>query len=201
MTIKAKFSNSYKAKQMRIKRLPKLLKSVVSGATKKDLLGMKKIFHDGIKDNRLGLDALAESTIRSKKAKGYPKAKSPLYGAGDTEGDRSYANMLLIAKVKNGWKLRPSTRKHHSGNVTLKDLFMIHEHGALIKKKTKNGKASLIRIPPRPAFLIAYKRWLGQRKKSQKETSLEVKAAIREFINTGSKKKLKVLQDYEKREK
>ena len=135
--IKIKYSNSYFAKIKRIKRLPIKSNNAVTGAIKRDLIQIKKIFHDGISKNLLRLEKLSDNTIKEKTRKGYPKPKTPLYRKGDNAGNRSYSNMLIITKIKNGWKLRPSTKQHHSGKMSLKELFLIHEYGALIKKKQK----------------------------------------------------------------
>lgn len=199
-TIKVKFSNTYNAKRKRIKRLPKLYNKSISGAAKKSLIGMNKIFHDGIRDNELGLIALSSNTVESKRRKGNLNPSSPLYGMGDAVGKNSYSNMLILTKRKNGWKLSPSRRKHHSGKVTLKELFQIHEHGGIVKKQSKKGDMTLIRIPPRPAFLLSYRKWLQEKKENEKETAKEVLDAMEEFINKGNKKIFNRMDSFNKRE-
>lgn len=198
MSVKVVYSNSYEAKRKRIQSLPKLIGEAVSGKVKRNLLEINKIFHDGIKFNKLSLEALKQSTIISKKSKGYEKPRSPLYGAGDKEGDRAYSGMMKITKIKNGWKLQPSRKKHHSKKLYLKDLLKIHEYGAVIKRRTKDG-VTLIKIPPRPAFLLSYNRWLRSRRKDQRETSKELKKAVSDFINTGKSRYLEILSDFDKR--
>ena len=47
--VKVIFSDKYKAKMSRIRRLPVFMEKAVSGLTKKDLISINKIFHDGIK--------------------------------------------------------------------------------------------------------------------------------------------------------
>jgi len=194
MSIKVVFSNTYTAKKKRIKRLPKLITNAVAGATKRDILEIKKIFHDGIKGRSLRLDALATVTIDSKKDKGMKAPKTPLYGKGDGAKDRSYMNMLNIRKLKNGWTLRPSTRKHWSGKITLKHLFMIHEHGAKIMRGEK-----MIQIPPRPALLMSFRKWANIKKRSKKETANEVKAALVALIQNADVSKMKILENFAKK--
>lgn len=194
MTVKVKFSGSYQAKQKRIKALPVLMEKAVSGLTKKDLLGIKKDFHDGIKNNTLRLEKLAEITIESKRKKGFSKPTAPLYGKGDDAQERSYMNMLNISKRGNSWVLYPSNRMHWSGKIKLSDLFKIHEYGAVVKQK-RGDKNILIRIPPRPALLLSYRRYLIRKRRDRREQSKEVRQAMTDYINNASDKKLK---DYAK---
>lgn len=197
--IKVTYSDSYQAKLKRIQRLPQMMQRAVSGFVKRDLIHIRNIFHDGIKNNTLRLERLAFMTIQGKRGKGYEKPSSPLYGGGDTEGNRSYANMLNIVKRGKKWILEPSTRKHHSGNITLRELFLIHENGALIKQK-RGDSTVIIRIPPRPALLISYRRFLIQKQKDKKEQSKEVRRALADLVNSANASKLKGLQDWENRE-
>jgi hypothetical protein len=199
-TIGIKYSDSYKAKRQRIKRLPVLMNDAISGLTKKDLIGIRNIFHDGIMFNKLSLEKLADITIQSKRKKGFSKPSSPLYGKGDDNKERSYSNMLNITKRGNSWKLYPSTRMHWSGKIKLSDLFMIHEHGAIIKQK-RGEETVLIRIPPRPALMISYRRYMIQKRRNSKEQSKEVKRAMTDYINKASSSKIKNLAKWEKREK
>jgi hypothetical protein len=104
-----------------------------------------KNFTEGIINDSFGLKRLKQSTIDQKRRKGYPSPETPLYGKG---GDRSYSEMLIIRKLKNGhYRIRASAKYHHSMKVKLNTLFFVHEYGAAID----NGKA-IIFIPPRPAF-------------------------------------------------
>ena len=191
--IKVKYSSSYRAKQARLKKLPKMIEGALSGLVKRDLIQINKIFHDGIQQNILGLDKLADLTGMRKIAKGYERAMSPLYGLGDQDKQRSYSNMMIIVPIKDGWKLRPKNLLHHSGKLKLKDLLTIHEHGAIIKRKKKDGTEVLIRIPPRPALLIAYRKWLVERRKKEPKNADVVRKAISNYINTGKDKELQIL--------
>jgi len=190
MTVKVKFSDKYHAKRKRISSLPKLMERAVSGLTKKDLIGINKIFHDGIKNNTLRLEKLAEITINSKRKKGFSKPTVPLYGKGDDAEKRSYANMMNITKQGDSWVLKPSTRMHWSGKIKLSDLFKIHEYGAIVRQ-TRGETEVLIRIPPRPALLLSYRRYLINKRKDKKEQSREVRQAMTDYINNASDKKLK----------
>ena len=181
MTIGVDYSTQYWAKRKRLQRMAKLSNDMVSGGIKRDLTELNKIFHDGIKKNSLGLDKLVDSTVLSKISKGYEKPYSPLYGAGDSEGDRSYSNMMKITKVAKGYKLEPNPRLlHHSRKIKVKDLFTIHEHGAIVIK----GDV-MIKIPPRPALMISYRKWLVKRKQREPTLAKEVKVKISEYIKEG----------------
>jgi hypothetical protein len=173
------FSSDYKAKMRRIKRLPDIAVNAMFGALKKDALGLIKIFHDGIKNNDLGLEELSPFTVSKKKFQGMSKPKSPLYGRGDEKLDRSYSNMLRMRKLKNGWKVYPSWAKHHESKLQLRQLFKIHEMGATFKR----GETT-VRIPPRPAFLLSYRKWMA--KKKDDETGKQVRKAITEYVNKGT---------------
>jgi hypothetical protein len=190
MVVKVTYSNEYWAKRKRIQRLSKMVGDVISGYAKRDLLEIKKIFHDGIKGNTLKLERLVDETILRKKRKGYQRPTSPLYGKGDREKEGSYANMLEVIKKGNGWILQPSREQHWSGKLSLKDLFKIHEHGATVKRTEESGETTLIKIPPRPALLLSYRRHLIRKRRVKKEQSIEVRRAMTTFINQGSKKKL-----------
>ena len=184
MTVKTVYSKSYDAKRKRIQRLPKIMPGIIEGMVKRDILEINKIFHDGIKQNRLGLEELAESTIISKILKGQPKPKSPLYGEGDDQEPRSYSSMLVVTRLTKGWKLSPGSKHHHSKKLTLKKLFKIHENGATITRSTKSGSTT-VRIPPRPALLLSYRKWLAQKRKNPRERSKEVKKVMSDYINKG----------------
>lgn len=195
MSVQVKYSSSFKAKKLRIKKLPKMMPDMVQGLVKRDLIEIKQIFHDGIIKNTFNLEKLSEITIQSKARKGYSRPTAPLYGKGDAERERSYANMLMIVRGAGGtWKLVPSNRKHWSKKLTLKQLFIIHEHGAKIKVGDK-----IIQIPPRPALMLAYRRWLIRRRRADK--AKEVRKAMTEFINTGNKSLIKNITDFKNREK
>lgn len=191
MTAKVKFSDKYWAKIKRIQRLPKLYENYAEGVIKKDMIGLADAFHDGIKDDSFGLEPLAESTKKQKSRMGYAQPDTPLYGKGDQEPKKSYANMMRIRKVKGGWKLFPSWGKHHKANLTLRHLLAIHEKGITIN----NGKA-LIRIPPRPAFYMAKRKFAVDKLKNKRERSKEVKQAIKEFLINGNDTRFKKYDEF-----
>jgi hypothetical protein len=195
--ITATFSDSYRAKMARIKRLPVYYDQAMMGRRKKDGLNLIDIFHTGIKDNLFGLDALAKLTIKAKQRKGYERPTSPLYGKGDKEIKKSYSNMLRLRRLKKGWKIFASSAMHWSGNIKLRDLLTVHEEGRTIKRTTKNGEI-LIRIPPRPAFWRSYRKLMDKIQTDRKEQSKEVKAAVNEYINKGELVRFNKMTKYEK---
>jgi hypothetical protein len=181
------FSSEYKKKMGRLKDLPRMSNLALLGARKKDIMEINKIFQEGISKNKFNLEKLAHVTILNKTKKGYDRPRTPLYGKGEKSKD-SFMNMMLIRKLKNGWKLYPSWRKHWSGNIKLVDLFKIHERGAKIKRG--NG---ITQIPPRPALRMAYRAFQSLEKRRADNFKTKIKEAIRAYINKGDKSKLNKL--------
>lgn len=178
MPARLKLNRSYKEKKERIKKLPVIGNLVMSGMRKKDAYEFVQIFHDGIKENKFGLRKLQPQTVSAKRGLGYDLPGVPLYGKGDREKKRSYVNMLRIKKLKNGWKVFPSWGKHHKSNLKLRDLLKVHETGRTIVQGQR-----IIRIPPRPAWLIARTRFLN--KLRTKQESKKMKKGITDYINKG----------------
>lgn len=153
-------------------------------------------FQNGIRDNNFMLEALKQKTVDAKKAKGYSRPNAPLYARGDERKDDSYMNMLRIRSFRKGWKVFPSWKVHWSGAMKLRDMLDVHEHGAVIKKKS--GKA--FRIVPRPAFLKARLRTLRQLKK--RTSNKLVIRAINRAMKTGRMDSMKKIQiKFEKQSK
>lgn len=175
-----KFSNTYKAKVARIKKIPEIADNVILSVRKTDANNMVKNFRNGIKNNSLGLIPLADSTISTKKFKGLSKPSTPLYGYGKSKTPNSLFDALYVRTLKNGYKVVMSTRKHHEANMSLKKLLLIHENGVKIKRG--NG---VIIIPPRHPFLKAYQKTLIGIKNNKKETSRYVKKAIMDYVKYG----------------
>lgn len=194
--VKAKFSTTYGAKRLRIKRLPALVDRAVSSGTKKSAIAVIEAFQDGIRSNSFKLQPLKDATIQKKKAQGFAKPKTPLYGKGDEVEKKTYLNMLRIRKLKKGWKVYPSWALHHMAGIPLRVLLQIHEEGAIIKQ-TRGTTQVLIRIPPRPALAKALRRVL--KGKLQEENTLQVRSAIRQMVRTGSTKGFEKI--YKKTEK
>jgi len=166
----------------RLAQLPRLADGLIDAKLKRDAVSLVKIFHDGIKNNSLGLQTLSRLTIDSKRRLNLPAPETPLYGKGDKEPDKSYMNMLRIRKVKGGYTVQPSIARHHKSKLRLRDLFEVHEYGAIITVgEGENAKS--IRIPPRPAFLKAFT--IFGKKKIKEETSKTVKKAIERYIAEG----------------
>lgn len=177
-------SQSYAAKKSRIKRLARLLPRTVDAFAKRDAQEVERFFREGIARDQFRLNRLAESTIRRKRRKGYPRPKTPLYGKG---GDRSYQQMMNVTKRGQSWVVRPSTATHHSGRIKLSTLFRVHEFGTTIRQKGRT-----IRIPPRPALQKAYNKHL--RRKRRQDPAAEVRSAINELINTGNAARLREIE-------
>ena len=179
--VKAQFSNSFRAKQARIKRIPKMTDDMLSAVYKKHAVGVILEYQNGIRTNSLGLAKLQDSTQKSKSRLSMPQPQIPLYGRGDDENN-SLINCMRIVKLKNGWRVRPRSAFHHSNGrskkIKLADLHKIHENGAIIvktKPKTTVGKyfggeEGATRIPPRPAFKRAYRNYLRKMKQHCKIT-------------------------------
>jgi len=89
-------------------------------------------------------------------------------------------NALYIRKVKSGYRVHIRTDKHWKANLSIRQLFFIHNYGA----KIQVGKA-IIQIPPRPVFLLSYER-LMNRIKGDKRLGKNVKRAIVEYINNAN---------------
>ena len=178
MKPKITYSKSYDAKRKRIKRIPRIAKKSMFAAAKKDAYALINEFRTGIAHNSFRLQKLKSSTIAQKRRKGYRKPATPLYGVGEGS-NKSYMNMMRVNRQRNGWRVQVSRGMHHSGTVSLKTLFNVHEYGTIIRI----GKR-VIRIPPRPAFRKAYERMLRRTKRT--EPTEQVSAAIQQYINHGS---------------
>ena len=149
--------------------------------TKGPALMTIKNFKEGIRLNSFRLEKLTDGTIRRKRQLGMERPRTPLYGRGDDVKDRSYINMLRMRKLINGHKVFVSVAMHHSGAIRLRDLFVVHEFGTIIK----GAHGQFIRIPARPAFKKAQQRTLRQMK-AREPSGSDVKRAINQIINTGN---------------
>jgi len=189
MPAKVKKGASLAQKKARLKYLPKIMFPVLMGMTKKNADKFIKIFHDGIKLDKFGLIRLSQFTEKWKRSQGYKKPEVPLFGKGDEDKKKSFVNMLRVKKLKNGWKVFPSWGKHHKANQQLRQLLKIHEEGRTFKVKEK-----LIRIPPRPAFLEAMKKF--KKEVNVENQNKQLKSAISQYVNTGKSKYLDNLVRY-----
>ena len=179
-----KFSDSYEAKKKRIQRLPKLVNEAADTFSKKDAVSIIDAFQEGIRTNAFSLEPLKQSTIDRKRKSGKPMPVNPLYGVGDDDKE-SYINVFKIRKLKKGYRIYPRWAKHHDSKLSLRALFDIHEKGLLINLPS----GTIIRIPPRPAFTLAYRKFLSE--KSKQESSEKVKEAMMKFVKTGDEKMFK----------
>lgn len=179
-----KYSTNYQAQMSRIRRLPRKYDEVIRGAILRDAEGVIAEFRQGILRKNFRLVPLRPATIDRKRSAGAQHPDFPLYDAGPREL-RSYMNMMQITRLKNGYKVGPNPRAlHHSKRLRLADLFVIHEYGATIKQ-FKSGQLVLIRIPPRPAWELAYDRLMKKRKTREPRPAVEVRRAITQFVKTG----------------
>jgi hypothetical protein len=179
--IRAEFSQSYSAKRARIARLPKLYAKAAEAGARYMAEELVRNFHDGIVDDTLGLEPLRPRTVSRKGALGYDEPGTPLYGMGDAESERSYANMMRISRKGTKFVVRPSRALHWSKKVPLSTMFRVHEYGATITDGF--GKGIFIRIPPRPAFRYAYDKLM--RRLERRDPAAEVRAAARRFVADG----------------
>lgn len=172
-----RFSDNYEAVKSRIRRLPKLIEDSADTFTKKDAVGVIEAFQDGIREDGLNLEQLQPQTVIAKQREGFTQPETPLYGEGDANRN-SYINMFGIRKIKKGYRVYARWARHRSG-LPLRDLFLIHERGALIG----GPGGAVIRIPPRPAFNRAFARYLEKRLEAENVEA--VQEAIRQYLETG----------------
>jgi hypothetical protein len=158
-------------------------------------LGFVGEYKEGLKNDNFGLRRLNKISQEQKMLSGYSQPSTPLYGAGLNEKN-SYINALRIKKIKSGYRVYISNAKHHEADLPLKVLFTIHEEGCLIKVTERmraflhyigihlKPTTEIIRIPPRPTRVKAFKRHLAKRLSGE-----DVKMArrtIADFIRTGN---------------
>lgn len=178
--MKVKYNNSFEAKRKRIQRLPKKDLEKLTSFLKYYALETIKEFYDGIKSSSLGLVALKDRTIKRKMRDSFSQPSTALYAAGDDKKDDSYINSLRMREIngfgKRGYQVYVSSKRHWKSKLKLKDLFIVHEYGTIIK----GAQGQMIRIPPRPAFHKAFAKVMGRHAK--KETSWKVRWAINSLI-------------------
>jgi hypothetical protein len=194
MDVKVKFNTHFIETTRRMKYADKHMEEFLKAHAMNYAIRLIEIFQDGVKKNNFGLIELQEATVKAKqnmsflkgrgkgKAKAeipYKKPKVPLYGAGLDIDKKTYINMLRIFTKKDNYTVAPSWGKHHKADLKLRDLWDIHEKGRTII--TKTGTA--IRIPPRPAFFLAHRRFLAE--KRQQNPSAKFKLELNKFIETG----------------
>jgi len=193
--VKAKFSMNYRAIQARIRRLPKILTDRLEGYAKRDAVGVVREFQQGLEERSLRLKPLEPSTVQRKAALGLEHPDHPLWGLG-LEERRSYVNMMEVKRVGKAWIVRPKNRFHHGKRkpgdpgerkIRLRDLFDVHEYGATVIGAFGH-KGQVVRVPARPAFRYAYRRYMAGR--ASRDPAGEVKQAIVRYVQTGDRKAL-----------
>jgi len=193
MMIRAHMSSRLRTVESRIGELKKMAEPLMMSSAKKHAVGVVREFRNGIENNDFGFEPLHPGTVRHKESKGYANPEAPLHGAGKSQDPKSYSRMLRIRKLKAGWKVYPSWAKHHESDLQLRHLLMIQEYGVTIDvtPRMRNFLHSIgihlktsttsIRIPPRPAFFYAYRRYM--QKAAVKSDSSEMAKAVAEYIN------------------
>lgn len=197
--VKAKFSKHYEAVRSRVRRLPKLMIKQMEAHARKDANAVIKEFRDGISNDGLMLRRLRPLTIESKTRRGLGEPTFPLYALG-LGNSRSYVNMLHVKKVGDRmYVVRPRPGYHHGKRwpgdqakkqIKLKDLFDVHEYGAVINNAF--GRGIVVRIPPRPALRFAYKKYI--RRRAREDPAVAVRVAIAKYIRAGDTVALKRIE-------
>lgn len=177
----AKITNSGKAKLKRFESLPQMGENIVFGAVKKEIDNLIKTYQDGLANDDFGLIPLKPNTVKQKEKQGLSQPSTPLYGAGKDRKNTLY-NVLRVRKIKNGYKIYMRDAKHWNSNLSLKQLFLIHNFGAKIQVGD-----TIIQIPPRPIFLLAYERMMSKIR-GDKRLGKNVKRAITEYVNNANYK-------------
>jgi len=172
-----RFSSNWNAVRQRIRRLPQFAEGVASSSRKRDAHNLVSYWRTGLRSNSLGLAPLKPRTVQRKSAMNFAKPNSPLYGLG-LEGVRTYIKGLRVFKTSRGFVVRMIDGRHHSSKLSLKSLFIVHEYGTTI-----NRNGTIIRIPPRPAFLKSYQKVMNDI--YSRDPSLELRKATMEFLRTG----------------
>jgi hypothetical protein len=205
MMARVKYNSKYNSVRKRLKYVETHIVDFLQAHAMNYAVRFIQIWKEGIKKDNFGLTPLTrthvneegkvvEGTVEKKrrmtfkKGRGsgrskidipYKQPETPLYGAGLDIDQKTYINMLRIFKWSNAYKVMPSWAKHHKSDLKLKDLFDVHEKGRTIIRK--DGTA--IRIPPRPAFFIAYRRFLAE--KRQANAPAKFQRELNKFISTG----------------
>jgi hypothetical protein len=150
--------------------MPKMIKQAAMMIRKRDADAIILNFRSGIATKSFRLAPLKRATIKRKRQMGYPAPGTPLYSSGH------YMVSLRKYQTKRGYVVKFPNRALPCG-LTEAQLMEVHEYGAVIPKP--NGGA--FRIPPRPAFLYAYQKTLGE----MTDRSADVMAVAKEYIKDG----------------
>lgn len=192
--IKSQFSGQGHAVNKRIRNLPEFYGDMINARLLKDVRGFLKTFQDGIANRTLRLTPLKDKTVAAKRRKGMEKPSTPLYGEGLNK-DRSLINAFRVQRTKHGYKVVLRNANHHTANISLRTLALVHEFGATITSRTPSGKPFIIRIQPRPAISRSFNKWLQKRAKNDPH----IGRAAAQYINKGrSRKKDKLDQENQK---
>lgn len=169
----------------RFNKLPEYYNNIMLAKRKYDAVLIKRTFARGIENDWFGLKRLRPETINQKRRKGFSSPEVPLLGKGGSS-DRSYKNLFIIRKVKNGYTIKPSQKIHHSGKVKLAVLYKVHEYG----KTIDTGRATIV-IPQRPAGRESLK--MARRDIEEKSFFGLSSSAFAEYMKKGKDNKIKKL--------
>lgn len=175
--MKSKTTTRFEQKRARLLELKKYMAPMMDTVLKREAIVFIKIFQDGIKNRTFRVKSLKQSTIDQKTKLGYSQPETPLYGKG-FDDERSYINVLEIKKLKKGYKISPSNKKHHKSDLTLKELLLIHERGFTVKPK--HGDA--FHVPPRPILKKTSDLFNSKVKKLRQKEYKSIREAIKNFI-------------------
>lgn len=186
-------SVNYSAIRQRIRRLPEMVDIAAETIRKRDAYKMVQYYREGITNGNFPFPSLAPSTIRQKRRKGYAKPENPLYAGG-----KEIANTLVrnyrVYKMRDGYIVKHTNVKHHESKLSVNHIAKIQEYGLVVN----NGQA-LIRIPPRPAIHMAFKRVMQEL--SAKDPAKEVRQAVTRYLkgkgDDGLKAIFKTAREYE----
>lgn len=178
--IKPRFSQHYEAIRSRIKRLPRLLPAEVENLSYSDAVRLVKLFKDGIRNDKFHLKELKPATVKAKIRMDYAAPTHPLFG--ESYKRERFNNMMEIIRSETRWIVRPKKKDHFKANIPLEVLFDVHEYGATIQGNAF-GHPTVIRIPPRPAFRLAYEKLLAEKQKGDDAAKLQERIA--RYIMTG----------------
>jgi hypothetical protein len=121
-----KFTNFFKNRFKEFGKLKGKITGLFKDELKKESEQLTLDFREAILKDNIGLARLKPKTIDRKKRLKLSNPKKPLYGKGEAS-NKSYANMMSVKKITNGYIITPKSGQHHSKKVTLKKLFVYHE--------------------------------------------------------------------------
>lgn len=117
---------SFLALSSRVKAALHKTKAESERALAEDFL---RFFRKSLREGKLRLVRLSETTIQDKRNKGYSRPEVPMYGMGDSS-DRSYINLISVRRTQKGFRVGPIGSMKHHGGMTIHSLAVYHAEGA-----------------------------------------------------------------------